>query len=594
MKRGLNVIDEEDEVVTKPKKKRQRRQISKEKFKDTVSIALSNFSSRISSNSIKSGSMSYTAMSADETEAARKYYLSVVNDENLSNHERTRMIFQDLAKPMKSNSKLKCSFDFNINNNATDEKNINDDASDFEEICSEASNFLDKIDSNDQKLNDGQDIDTLRMLQSKTTQVIAADNAHANQNINLEHTINNENKKNSKEDIDNNDNLDEKIIKFLEDDSESDSSESNSNSSDKKVAPEQDEIDEINDHDESAHLDAIQLIEDEDDSINISSNEKNTLSYAITRSKAGVDIDKITETDVQSTEWNIYENHSPCVLTIGRYDTCDITLRTSNEHNNTPQDVSRIQLFMFRMDDAIIMVDGWSFNGTRILSPSPQSIKQRKHIVWDPNDHDHDEDINNNNISQSDSKKFEQNGKCVVCNKNDVSTKYARNECGHCIFCESCFLEFTGTSRSKSKENQNEANDPQIQDIENKDLDVVTNKSAIENENDNENENTNDNENKKDDQTNQNKKVKKCWTFTKTEIDCPLCQLTQINTEHQDNNGPDSSLDTYPSDSEPYVTSYAKHRKIFAFNLDDTIHLQLGNKLHVVLNPKLDDIDLYE
>ena len=126
------------------------------------------------------------------------------------------------------------------------------------------------------------------------------------------------------------------------------------------------------------------------------------------------------------------------VLTLGRFDENDIYT------GDADQSVSRIQLFIFVIGNSLIILDGWSFAGTKCIQSNckkinlPKSIPQQRCIMR----------FNKNDTIRlrlgADKLEMVINPKeCIVCMDK---ARIIRNKCGHFILCTKCYKDILSSS----------------------------------------------------------------------------------------------------------------------------------------------------
>ena len=123
---------------------------------------------------------------------------------------------------------------------------------------------------------------------------------------------------------------------------------------------------------------------------------------------------------------------SGCALTCGRYEENDIYT------GEIDQAVSRIQFFILVIDNSLIILDGWSFMGTKVISVNDKtngsmiksSLPDQRYVLrFNKSDRIHlrlgqDIDLIINPKE------------CIVCMEN---ARTIRNSCGHFVTCKDCY-----------------------------------------------------------------------------------------------------------------------------------------------------------
>lgn len=131
-----------------------------------------------------------------------------------------------------------------------------------------------------------------------------------------------------------------------------------------------------------------------------------------------------------------------CALTVGRYKQCDICTGYQD------LTISRIQCFILVIDDSLIILDGWSYDGTNIVQVNgnkhnlQSSTPNKRYILrFNKNDTIHLR-FGESNVDLIINPK-----PCVVCMDN---SRVIRNQCGHRVLCYSCYDDIISKPDSKS------------------------------------------------------------------------------------------------------------------------------------------------
>ena len=132
---------------------------------------------------------------------------------------------------------------------------------------------------------------------------------------------------------------------------------------------------------------------------------------------------------------------SGCVLTCGRYRENDIYT------GEIDQAVSRIQFFILVIDNSLIILDGWSFMGTKVKSVNDKtsglqiksSLPQQRYVLrFERSDRIHLRLGQNVDLIINPKE-------CVVCMEN---ARTIRNSCGHFVCCQDCFDQILSSDNS--------------------------------------------------------------------------------------------------------------------------------------------------
>ena len=131
-----------------------------------------------------------------------------------------------------------------------------------------------------------------------------------------------------------------------------------------------------------------------------------------------------------------------CVLTVGRYKECDICTGYQD------LTISRIQCFILVIDDSLIILDGWSYGGTKTIQVNGKkhnlknSIPNNRYILRFNKD-----DTIHLQFGETKVDLIINPKPCIVCMDK---SRVIRNECGHLILCNGCYHDIISKADSKS------------------------------------------------------------------------------------------------------------------------------------------------